>query len=161
MASDYLHGPVDYCKMHGQLVFAAFASFFSPLKCGVVCQNQTSPVRPHLVEVDILSFFCLRKLLGIFCSVLAEARERQVRLTGPPLWGRTATGVVSITKLRCSFGCYFLVFLLEIVLPGFFHGNKALALLNVLIVTLCLSCKRNSRHPTVFHFYESQGNCYD
>lgn len=59
MAPEYLHGPVDYCKMHGQLVFAVFGSFFvfPFIKCGIVRQNQTSPARPHLVEVDIWSFF--------------------------------------------------------------------------------------------------------
>lgn len=70
MAPEYLHGPVDYCKMHGQLVFAVFGSFFVlffPLiKCAVVRQNHTSPVHPHLVEVDVWSFFsCLWKLLLI------------------------------------------------------------------------------------------------
>lgn len=45
----------DYCKMHGQLVFGVFGSFF-PVKCGVVRQSQTSPVWSHLVEVDIWSF---------------------------------------------------------------------------------------------------------
>lgn len=83
----------------------------------------------------------------------AAQYELQVSWIGPPRWGRTI-GIVSTPKLMCSLG-YFPILSLGIAHP------KQPSLLRVINARLCLSCIRNSSHPTVSHFYYSQGNCYD
>lgn len=50
----------------------------------------------------------------------AAPSDLQVRLIGPPLWGRTTPAVVSMTKPMCSLRSYFLVFVLESCIQAVF-----------------------------------------